>query len=194
MKEENKANQGVMKILVLLIVLAVLVCALYGLKAYNARQDAAEEEGTYEAEWTCDESDITSLHYVLDGIEYRFDRDSDDKWVYRENPELDLSQSAVEGMVQTASSIYAGQFVTENLQNAADYGLDDPQFTLTITMKDGTERILYIGNENTMSNIYYAYLEEDERIFTIEPDFYTSFTGIDNLVDSSLDESSSYSY
>lgn len=50
----------------------------------------------------------------------------------------------------------ADSFETDAL---ADFGLDTPDYTITLTLQDGTLYTLYIGGQNPQGNRYYATLE-----------------------------------
>ena len=94
---------------------------------------------------------------------------------------MELEQNLVDSILSTACEVSAQQIVAENLEQAAEYGLDDPSFTLTMVLKDGTEKTLYLGAVNAMTSDYYASVEGDERIFTLSQDFYNSFSDVDEL-------------
>ena len=59
------------------------------------------------------------------------------------------------------------QQIETSLNNDDNYGLDNPE--ITITLRDSTEddKTIYIGNINEITGNYYCYLEGDSMIYTI---------------------------
>lgn len=55
------------------------------------------------------------------------------------------SQSEMSAYVTSLNSFVGCALVSENA-NLADYGLDSPEFTVTITKMDGTQKVILIGN------------------------------------------------
>ena len=180
--EENrkKSMPGWVKILILLAVLAVVIGAYAALRSYNEQQ--ADLENASETVLSVKEGKVLSFTYERDGVVYTFSRkDRKSDWVYEQDPSLELEQNLVDSILSTACEVSAQQIVAENLEQAAEYGLDDPSFTLTMVLKDGTEKTLYLGAVNAMTSDYYASVEGDERIFTLSQDFYNSFSDVDEL-------------
>ena len=129
-------------------------------------------------------SKVVSFTYELDGAVYTFTRDdSKSDWVYQQDPSLELVQDAVTGMLSTATAVSTDQIVAENLDQAAEFGLDDPSFTVTMVLKDGTVKTLYLGSVNAMTSDYYASVEGDGQIFTLNQDFYNAFTSAEELAE-----------
>jgi asparagine N-glycosylation enzyme membrane subunit Stt3 len=65
---------------------------------------------------------------------------------------------AINAMSQLASLNAAERFTAENL---ADFGLDAPTYTLTLTDKDGKTYVVRIGNKASASPRYYALVNDD---------------------------------
>lgn len=181
MNENKKKNlPGWARILILLVVLAVGVGTYTGLKAYNEKQEEEKTSGT--TMLSVDSSEILSFTYELDGAVYTFTRqDNQSDWVYEQDPSLELEQNTVTGMLTAATTVSTQKIVADNLDNAAEYGLDTPSFTVKMTMKDGTVKTLNLGSLNSMTSDYYASIEGDGRIFTVSQDFYSSFTSAEEL-------------
>ncbi len=181
-KKKKKTIPGWGRILILLAVLAVFAGTYAGLKAYNEKQ--AEENGSGTVMLSVNMSKVVSFTYELDGAVYTFTRDdSKSDWVYQQDPSLELDQDAVTGMLSTATAVSTDQIVAENLDQAAEFGLDDPSFTVTMVLKDGTVKTLYLGSVNAMTSDYYASVEGDGQIFTLNQDFYNAFTSAEELAE-----------
>lgn len=189
MEKKKKKISPAVRILIMLLVLLVAVCAYAGIRHYNSTHDESDESANQTEIYTVNEDDITQMSYTLDGVVYTYTReDSDSDWTYTDDQSLALDQDTFGNMVSMAASVSTDQIVQENLDNKADYGLDNPEFTLTITLKDGTTKTLYVGSLNSVTSKYYAYVDGDDRIFTLASDFTSSFTTPDELSSSSTSE------
>ena len=83
-----------------------------------------------------------------------------------------LDQNAIETLEYDLISLKAVRVLDEH-GALADYGLDAPLYTVTITDPEGGEHILTISGEDVNGNLYAA-LEGDGRVFTIAPSLASS--------------------
>ena len=195
MEDKNKRKlSGGVRIILLLAVLSIAVGIYFGLTVYNDRQ--AEEEDASTEMLSVKTSDVVSFTYELNGVNYTFEReDSKSDWIYVQDPSLELDQDTVTDMLSTGTSVSAKTIIADNLENASEYGLENPAFTLSMNLKDGTVKTICVGALNSMTSEYYSYIEGDERIFTVEQDFMSSFTTAEELASaSSMEESSISAY
>jgi hypothetical protein len=58
--------------------------------------------------------------------------------------------------------------ISENINNKSNYGLENPQTEISIYLKNGDVRILYIGNETPDKANNYAYLEGVEKLVMLD--------------------------
>ena len=74
------------------------------------------------------------------------------------------------------------------LENLEDYGLKEPQNTVTVTSNNGVETVFYIGNENETTGDYYMYMNNPEHVYNVGSTFANAFDGklYDLVVDSSF--------
>ena len=189
-KRKNIPSWG--RILILLVVLMIGLGVWTALKAYNEKQE--DENASSITMLSISNSKVLSFTYELDGAVYTYTREnSKADWVYEQDPSLMLDQDAVTNMLSMATNVSTKLIAAENSDNAAEYGLDDPSFTVTMVLKDGTRKTLHLGSVNSMTSDYYASIEDDGRIFTLNQDFYNSFTSAEELADapSQLDLSDS---
>lgn len=80
---------------------------------------------------------------------------------------------AVNAMSQLASLSAAERFTADNL---ADFGLDAPQYTLTLTDKDGKTYIVRVGNKASATPRYYALVNDDTTTI-----YFLQATAVDGL-------------
>lgn len=79
--------------------------------------------------------------------------------------DLPVNTSALSTLTSNLATMTASRKVADNAENAADYGLDDPQATAEITYADGTTATVELGNENPVKDGYYVRVSTDEAIY-----------------------------
>ncbi len=164
--------------IVICVILVIAVAGYIGLTVYNNNQEAkqAEEEEAatiYAIQISVD--DITAFSYTLDGETLSFEL-VDDEWVYTDDTSIDLDEDAVEDMIDVVESFTAEDVVeADDYEDLADFGLDEPACTVTVTTEDGTVTF-YAGDYNLVTYYYYLKRSDDDRIFLCESDLSASFT------------------
>ena len=187
MEANKKKIPPAARILIMLLVLAVAIGAYAGIRHYNSTHDKSSDGADKTEIYSVDADKITQMKYTLGGVVYTFDRaDSKSDWTYSEDTSLSLDQDTVDSMASTAAFVSTKKVVQDNLDNSSEYGFDSPTFTLTITLSDGSAKTVTVGSENSVTSEYYAYVDGDNRIFTIDSDFLNSFTTADNLSSSDV--------
>jgi hypothetical protein len=80
---------------------------------------------------------------------------------------IELKQSAVNDIAYTFASLYAERVIEEETPDDLEsYGLKDPVVTAEATLKDGTKKVLYLGNK-TATGTYYLMAQDDPRVFEV---------------------------
>ena len=161
--------------IVILIVLAVLVAATFGMKWYNKKQEerkTAEEEASVIYISKVDTDTITAFSYEIDQVTYSFTKDGDN-WIYDGDPSVDIDEDAVNTMLETLASLTATEEITSD--TLADFGLDKPSDMVTYTTAEGSTT-LYVGNQNEMLGSYYVMTGEDSKIYLTETSLADKFS------------------
>ena len=74
------------------------------------------------------------------------------------------SQSHMESFLTTMSSFVSCRVIADNA-NFADYGLDAPLYTVTITKTDGTQKVILIGNNELNGSGCYVTAEGSASVY-----------------------------
>lgn len=182
------------RLLLILLVLLLALCAGYFLLLrYNKEQENRETEETdtsvsiYPEDF--DSSSISSISYDYDGTALAFSLQSDgETWQYDDNTDFPLNQSSLSGMNSQLQSLTATRKIKDNLDELADYGLDQPSNTVTAKDSDGTEFTIYFGNTNDTAGVTYVYTNADENIYTVDSGVadYFSHPLLDMIVEDEL--------
>lgn len=75
--------------------------------------------------------------------------------------------SKFRSMMYTFTSLTATAKVEEDPEDLTIYGLDEPQFTITITFRDGTQSTLLVGAMTPVQKNYYVMTEEERTVYTV---------------------------
>lgn len=165
------------------VLLLVLVLAYIGIHIYNQKQEEKKEKEEKENEITVtelDTDDVTAFSYQVSGETLSFTKDGDE-WVYDQDTSLDLDEDVVNGMIEKAASLTADDSF-DDYDSLADYGLDQPSNTITLTTKESTTT-LYLGNQNAMTSQYYLMTGDGETVYAVDNTLSTTFSKtVDSLV------------
>lgn len=183
---------------VLLLLLAIICIGYFFLLRYNKQQEDAEETKT-ESETSSislypedfDAQTISALSYYEEDTPLSFSLktvDGEDTWQYDKDKNFPLNQSSLSGMQSQLQALTASRQIQETLENAADYGLDDPKQQITATDENGCQVTLYLGNTNEAAGVTYLYTSASEKIYTIDSAFqdYFSHSLLEMIVEDEL--------
>ena len=124
-----------------------------------------------------DPEDITAISYDAGDGERAFEK-QDGTWVYTTDADFPLKQDFPETIAEDMGQLRADRELVDG-DELADYGLEEPVYTVTLTQSDGTVTEIYFGN--TVDDYYYVTVNDDGVVYTV------SSTAADNLTQS-LDE------
>ena len=75
--------------------------------------------------------------------------------------------SKFRSMMYTFTSLTGTALVEKDPEDLSIYGLDEPQFTITITFKDDTNVTLYVGSMTPVQRNYYVMTKEEQTVYTV---------------------------
>lgn len=159
---KKKKKQAV----ILLGVLVILLAALFALHMVNQRTEEAEaRKEASEKIYVTDIKDVTKIRYQSETSEMDFEKTEEQgEWTYTEDPDFPLAQQYPEEMKDTFEKLEASRELKDGDELAA-YGLDEPQYQVTLTDKDGTETTLYFGN--AVDDGYYLTVDDTKKVYTV---------------------------
>ena len=144
-------------LIILLAVLVVLVVAY--VVTGQLKKKSAEKENEQKQIAVLDMSDITSIQYTngTDTMSFIKEDESD--------KEFPLQQSSLKTMAEIFGTLSANRELTDG-DTLADYGLEEPQYTITLKDADGEQQNIYIGN--AAGEDYYMTVGDKEKIYTVD--------------------------
>ena len=159
-------------------VLVVLSGAYVGVKAYVAKQEAADTESAEEEnpEIISIASDVKSIKFVIDKKEVTFEKEGD-SWVKSDETGFPVDQDKIDTLVSSLNSIKAERTL-ENVEDASEYELDQPDNTITVTTEDGETTVIQLGMENDSTSQEYIDLNKDSStVYVVSNSTFSSFEG-----------------
>ena len=160
-------------------VLVVLSGAYVGVKAYVAKQEAADTESAEEENpeiISIASADVKSIKFVIDKKEVTFEKEGD-SWVKSDETDFPVDQDKIDTLVSSMNSIKAERTL-ENVEDASEYELDQPENTITVTTEDGETTVIQLGMENDSTSQEYIDLNEDSStVYVVSNSTFSSFEG-----------------
>ena len=160
-------------------VLVVLSGAYVGVKAYVAKQEAADTESAEEENpeiISIASADVKSIKFVIDKKEVTFEKDGD-SWVKSDETGFPVDQGKIDTLVSSLNSIKAERTL-ENVEDASEYELDQPDNTITVTTEDGETTVIHLGMENDSTSQEYIDLNKDSStVYVVSNSTFSSFEG-----------------
>ena len=160
-------------------VLIVLSGAYVGVKAYVAKQEVADTESAEEENpeiISIASADVKSIKFVIDKKEVTFEKDGD-SWVKSDETAFPVDQDKIDTLVSSLSSIKAERTL-ENVEDASEYELDQPENTITVTTEDGETTVIQLGMENDSTSQEYIDLNKDSStVYVVSNSTFSSFEG-----------------
>lgn len=166
------------QMLVMVVLLAVCILAYLGIRLYTKNVEKREAEAETEAEAelvvaSFDPEAVTAFSYDVDGTRYAFTKNGGG-WSCDGSPELELDTDSVEAMLESAETVQAAEKLTE-YESLADFGLDAPGHTITITCGDSAATLL-IGSYNEMLGEYYLMVEGEDTVYLADSTLVSAFS------------------
>lgn len=148
--------------------------AYLGLKKYNASEASkADDKADTSVELEkIDTDEITSFSYQYDGETFSYNKDGE-AWYFTADPSLDLDEDKVSDMLSYIATIQADDQV-EQPEALSEYGLEQPENTITIVTADQTTTI-HVGAYNDVASCYYFSMDDSDAVYTIASGFATAF-------------------
>ena len=138
------------RIVALLVVLAVACTATF--VAMRWKKDAEEIAVSGETVLSVEPDSVSAISWEREGETLSFHRD--DAWLYDGDEAFPVDGEAMEALLETFADFKAA-FVIENVEDYAQYGLDEPECTIELTTGDDTMTIK-LGDYSQMDEQRYV--------------------------------------
>lgn len=147
----------------------------------DAGTDAAEAEGS-DADST--ETDTAAAADTAGNFSLTYDGTA---WTFGDSDAAVDSDKA--DSILEALAVISGSEQMEDVDSLADYGLDSPSETITITMENGDAHTLSFGSYNELGDCYYFRVDAENTVYACSSDFYNTFQVSEDDLTQQADES-----
>lgn len=184
-------------LLIPFIVMIVLVAVAIGVIISNNTGKTEEITDTSVEVLYVDTQTISSIEVIDNmgnGIGFQSYRNDDGnvEWSLLDKyaSESEINSNGVSSWVAVLSNFYANATIGDSSTlDLAEYGLDNPTYTITINNFDGVTNRIFVGNKTVNDQNCYFMLEGDSNIYTITSAkyLYCGYSLIDFLATQILD-------
>lgn len=151
------------KLCVLLGVLVVVCAITFGVTRYQqVKEDISNSD---EIILEIDSSAVQTLSWTYDANTLSFHRDED--WVYDGDEAFSVDEAKMEDMLEPFTS-FGVSFVIENVEDYAQYGLDEPVCIIDLTTDQDSYQIT-LGSYSTMDEKRYVSIG-DGNVYLVDHD------------------------
>ena len=159
------------QLIVLILILAALAGAFFGVRKYKEAQKPVEKEGI--AVFDLDSGDVINMIYDYEGETYQYEK-VDGTWYLAEDHSQTVKQYYLNAMAMGVSSVTADQ-VLENVTDLSQYGLETPQRTIIFDTTVQRFRI-YVGDKNSLTSNYYIQLSDQPgTVYIVQATYFDRF-------------------
>lgn len=183
MKKTTKTLLALVIILVVLVLGYVALIMFY--KTDEEKGTETEVETVDETTYVIDLDGVSAIRYTDGTTEMAFTQ-GDTEWAYEADGTITLDENAIGTMVYEFQQVVAVRTI-EKPDALADYGLENPSYTVEITDLGGNVVTLYIGD--AVDDCYYATTGDKEVVYVINSSVVEALEfDINNLMATELEE------
>ena len=169
--KKQKIQMLVMVVILLLCIVAYFLATRYA-KQQEQRDKDSETQGQVNLT-VIDPNDVDAFSYIADGTTYSYTKNKD-TWTCENDTSLKMDADSIATLLGNLKKITAAEAI-DDYDSIADYGLDQPQNTITVTCGNETTTI-DIGDYNEMLQEYYIKISGDDKIYLADSTLKDAFS------------------
>lgn len=165
-------------LIILLVVIAVLIGAFIGVNMLSSENKEPKVEEPLNTEtvsvFEADSDTVTKITVKTPDGEYSVTK-SGDKLNLSNGSGLRISESKLQSLIYSCSAVTASKIMSKSQEDAAKFGFDTVENSVTVDLKDGTTKTILIGDATLDNKSGYIKLADSNTIYL------KSAYGIENL-------------
>ncbi len=118
--------------------------------------------------FTAETEEMKSVCIKNDKVTYRLVQGDNEEISIAERPGIEFDEMDLRSVFSTFSTINAVEVITKDMSRVAEFGLNNKDKFVQITMKDGSSRTFIIGDSLPGSDEYYFMEEGGDAIYTLQ--------------------------
>ncbi len=158
--------------------MTAMIAACLWLVNYKDRQASEESSETTEDSTTLlslETDTIQSIYFKNESTEMTLNRTEDDNWEKSDDNSFPVNQTNANNMMNAFADLSASSTITEDADNLADFGLDNPVIQISVTAEDGKTTKIALGAEAPVAGGYYTVLNDGKEVYIVEAAFFSKF-------------------
>lgn len=172
------------RLLLLLVAAGILAAVFLILNHKNKEEEArkAKEEEEKEEFYTedgvllysFDYEDMKQISFTYEENSYSFTK-NDGVWTYDADPEFPIHQVYLETKAAKLAEIYVDREIEATDSSKAEFGLDNPVVSVSLSLEDGEKYTFLMGNRNDTVGAYYMYDETTGKYYLRDGSLIVAF-------------------
>lgn len=164
------------QMLVIVVILLLCIVAYFLATRYAKQQEQRDKDSETQGQvnlTVIDPDDVDAFSYIVDGTTYSYTKNKD-TWTCENDTSLKMDADSIATLLGNLKKITAAEAI-DDYDSIADYGLDQPQNTITVTCGNETTTI-DIGDYNEMLQEYYIKISGDDKIYLADSTLKDAFS------------------
>lgn len=164
------------QMLVIVVILLLCIVAYFLATRYAKQQEQRDKDSETQGQvnlTVIDPDDVDAFSYIADGTTYSYTKNKD-TWTCENDTSLKMDEDSIATLLGNLKKITAAEAI-DDYDSIADYGLDQPQNTITVTCGNETTTI-DIGDYNEMLQEYYIKISGDDKIYLADSKLKDAFS------------------
>lgn len=164
------------QMLVIVVILLLCIVAYFLATRYAKQQEQRDKDSETQGQvnlTVIDPDDVDAFSYIADGTTYSYTKNKD-TWTCENDTSLKMDAGSIATLLGNLKKITAAEAI-DDYDSIADYGLDQPQNTITVTCGNETTTI-DIGDYNEMLQEYYIKISGDDKIYLADSTLKDAFS------------------
>ena len=164
------------QMLVIVVILLLCIVAYFLATRYAKQQEQRDKDSETQGQvnlTVIDPDDVDAFSYIADGTTYSYTKNKD-TWTCENDTSLKTDADSIATLLGNLKKITAAEAI-DDYDSIADYGLDQPQNTITVTCGNETTTI-DIGDYNEMLQEYYIKISGDDKIYLADSTLKDAFS------------------
>ena len=164
------------QMIVIVLILLLGIVAYFVTSQYTKKQEQRDKDSETQGQVSLsvvDPDSIDAFSYIVDGTTYSYTKNSD-TWTCENDTTLNLDSDSIATLLGNLKKITAAEAI-DSYDSLSDYGLDQPQNTITVTCGEETTTI-DIGDYNEMLKEYYIKLSGDDKVYLVDSTLKDAFS------------------
>lgn len=164
------------QMLVIVVILLLCIVAYFLATRYAKQQEQHDKDSETQGQvnlTVIDPDDVDAFSYIADGTTYSYTKNKD-TWTCENDTSLKMDADSIATLLGNLKKITAAEAI-DDYDSIADYGLDQPQNTITVTCGNETTTI-DIGDYNEILQEYYIKISGDDKIYLADSKLKDAFS------------------